>query len=217
MIRNNYLLNFFFLVFFLFSLNCFSPVDAYNTDLVNAFKTGLNDHSIVRKALNSINDLNLGCVLNIDDLNALHVKRIIDTLDINLDALKTIGSSKFLGVQGSTCSRTCRSDCSGIYVYINFHFNVVQFGKMDTGCPGEKACDGLDACCMVHDACVGENGYLSEYCNQNLLNCMTDLKKSGGQYHAFEGNKCDVNKVICDISFIIKIAVLAGQSLPDKH
>ncbi|KAJ4820059.1 Phospholipase A2 family protein [Rhynchospora pubera] len=28
---------------------------------------------------------------------------------------------------------------------------------MYTGCPGEKPCDALDACCMVHDACVTAN------------------------------------------------------------
>lgn len=27
-------------------------------------------------------------------------------------------------------------------------------GILYSGCPGEKPCDGLDACCMKHDACV---------------------------------------------------------------
>lgn len=27
-------------------------------------------------------------------------------------------------------------------------------GLLYSGCPGEKPCDGLDACCMKHDACV---------------------------------------------------------------
>ena len=26
-----------------------------------------------------------------------------------------------------------------------------------TGCPGEKPCDGLDACCKDHDACIGSD------------------------------------------------------------
>jgi hypothetical protein len=27
-------------------------------------------------------------------------------------------------------------------------------GLLYSGCPGEKPCDGLDACCMKHDACI---------------------------------------------------------------
>lgn len=27
-------------------------------------------------------------------------------------------------------------------------------GVSYTGCPGEAPCDALDACCMLHDACV---------------------------------------------------------------
>ena len=27
-------------------------------------------------------------------------------------------------------------------------------GVKYTGCPGEAPCDALDACCMIHDACV---------------------------------------------------------------
>lgn len=27
-------------------------------------------------------------------------------------------------------------------------------GLLYSGCPGERPCDGLDACCMKHDACV---------------------------------------------------------------
>jgi hypothetical protein len=30
-------------------------------------------------------------------------------------------------------------------------------GLLYSGCPGEKPCDGLDACCMNHDACVVKN------------------------------------------------------------
>ena len=27
-------------------------------------------------------------------------------------------------------------------------------GVSYTGCPGESPCDVIDACCMLHDACV---------------------------------------------------------------
>ncbi|PON85979.1 Phospholipase A [Trema orientale] len=80
-----------------------------------------------------------------------------------------------------------------------------------------KPCDGLDACCMVHDACVDKKGYLSKECNQNLLNCVKKFKKSGGQNQTFKGNKCNVKKVIRDISVVMKVALLASGSLPDRH
>jgi secretory phospholipase A2 len=35
---------------------------------------------------------------------------------------------------------------------------LLRYGKycglLYSGCPGEKPCDGLDACCMKHDQCV---------------------------------------------------------------
>lgn len=35
---------------------------------------------------------------------------------------------------------------------------LLRYGKycgvLYGGCPGEKPCDGLDACCMKHDACI---------------------------------------------------------------
>ena len=38
----------------------------------------------------------------------------------------------------------------------------IRYGKYcgigHSGCPGEEPCDDLDACCMVHDSCVGAKG-----------------------------------------------------------
>ena len=35
---------------------------------------------------------------------------------------------------------------------------LLRYGKycglLYSGCPGERPCDGLDACCMKHDQCV---------------------------------------------------------------
>lgn len=43
-----------------------------------------------------------------------------------------------------------------MYIYIVPPF--LRYGKycglLYSGCPGEKPCDGLDACCMMHDHCV---------------------------------------------------------------
>lgn len=38
----------------------------------------------------------------------------------------------------------------------------IRYGKYCgvgwTGCRGEKPCDDLDACCKIHDECVGKKG-----------------------------------------------------------
>uniref|UniRef100_A0A2P2JPD0 Phospholipase A2 homolog 1 n=1 Tax=Rhizophora mucronata TaxID=61149 RepID=A0A2P2JPD0_RHIMU len=52
------------------------------------------------------------------------------------------------------CSRTC--------VAMNCNSIGIRYGKYCgvgwTGCPGEKPCDDLDACCKIHDECVEKKG-----------------------------------------------------------
>ncbi|KAH7546661.1 hypothetical protein FEM48_Zijuj01G0225100 [Ziziphus jujuba var. spinosa] len=86
-------------------------------------------------------------------------------------------------------------------------------GLLYSGCPGQIPCDGLDACCMKHDACVQSknNDYLSQECSQNFINCMENFRKSKGR--TFKGNKCDVDDVIDVISVVMKAALLAGRYL----
>jgi len=44
---------------------------------------------------------------------------------------------------------------------------LLRYGKycglLYSGCPGERPCDGLDACCMKHDQCVQSKN--SEFSN----------------------------------------------------
>ena len=46
----------------------------------------------------------------------------------------------------------------------------IRYGKYCgvgwTGCAGEKPCDDVDACCQIHDDCVGMNG---NYSAANLI------------------------------------------------
>ncbi|KAL6001542.1 Phospholipase A2-alpha, partial [Asimina triloba] len=86
-------------------------------------------------------------------------------------------------------------------------------GLLYSGCPGEEPCDGLDACCLKHDACVQakDNDYLSQECNQGFLDCIADFRASGSP--TFEGNKCAVGEVVDVISVVIEAAVLAGRLL----
>ncbi|MQM04438.1 hypothetical protein Taro_037235 [Colocasia esculenta] len=94
---------------------------------------------------------------------------------------------------------------------------LLRYGKfcgiLYSGCPGEKPCDGLDACCQIHDACVQSkhDDYLSQECNRNFLNCMKRFKSS--RRPTFKGNKCSVVEVVDVISFFIEAALLAGRAL----
>ncbi|KAM0827947.1 hypothetical protein ACQ4PT_067865 [Festuca glaucescens] len=84
-------------------------------------------------------------------------------------------------------------------------------GILYSGCPGERPCDPLDACCMRHDYCVqAKNDYLSTQCNESLLECLAELREGGG---TFEGNKCMIDEVIDVITVVIEAAVVAGRVL----
>ncbi|EMS53789.1 Phospholipase A2-like protein 3 [Triticum urartu] len=84
-------------------------------------------------------------------------------------------------------------------------------GILYSGCPGERPCDPLDACCMHHDNCVlVKNDYLSTECNEGLLECLAELRAGTG---TFEGNKCMIDEVIDVITVVIEAAVVAGRVL----
>ncbi|CAK9154967.1 unnamed protein product [Ilex paraguariensis] len=86
-------------------------------------------------------------------------------------------------------------------------------GLLYGGCPGEKPCDGLDACCMKHDACIQakNNEYLSQECSQSFLNCIARFKRSGGQ--TFKGNTCSVDELVKVMTTVMNAALLAGRVL----
>ncbi|KAK1554493.1 hypothetical protein Q3G72_013001 [Acer saccharum] len=108
------------------------------------------------------------------------------------------------------CSRKCESEFCAVPPLLRYG---KYCGLLYSGCPGERPCDGLDACCMNHDACVQSknNDYLSQECSQNFLNCMTNFQKTGG--HSFKGNTCSVDEVIDVITAVMDAALLAGRVL----
>ncbi|CAM8911009.1 unnamed protein product [Rhodiola kirilowii] len=108
------------------------------------------------------------------------------------------------------CSRKCESDFCSVPPLLRYG---KYCGLMYSGCPGERPCDGLDACCLSHDACVQSknNGYLSQECSQKFLSCMKSFKQSGA--HSFKGNTCDTDDVIDVISVVMEAALLAGRYL----
>ncbi|XP_072972963.1 phospholipase A2 homolog 3 [Typha angustifolia] len=112
-------------------------------------------------------------------------------------------------VSKQQCSRKCESDHCTAPPFLRYG---KYCGILYSGCPGEKPCDALDACCMVHDACVQakHNDYLSTECNENFLDCLARLREGS---ETFEGNRCMVDQVIDVITLVIEAAVLAGRVL----
>ncbi|KAL9224581.1 hypothetical protein vseg_000602 [Gypsophila vaccaria] len=111
---------------------------------------------------------------------------------------------------GKECSRKCESEFCSVPPLLRYG---KYCGLLYSGCPGEMPCDGLDACCMTHDACVQSKGddYLSEECSKKLISCMESFKAKGA--HTFKGSTCDANDVIQVIKFVMEAALLAGRVL----
>ncbi|XP_038878664.1 phospholipase A2-alpha [Benincasa hispida] len=106
------------------------------------------------------------------------------------------------------CSRKCESEFCSVPPLLRYG---KYCGLLYSGCPGERPCDGLDACCMKHDACVvaKNDDYLSQECSQSFINCMENFKRSKSA--PFKGNKCEVDEVIDVISFVMEAALIAGR------
>ncbi|MED6174834.1 Phospholipase A2-alpha, variant 2 [Stylosanthes scabra] len=111
-------------------------------------------------------------------------------------------------MQSKECSRKCESSFCSVPPLLRYG---KYCGLLYSGCPGEKPCDGLDACCMNHDQCVQakNNDYLSEECSKTFIECMSKFKKSGGP--TFKGNTCKVDDVIRVIDIVMEAALLAGR------
>ncbi|KAK6941750.1 hypothetical protein RJ641_027127 [Dillenia turbinata] len=123
-----------------------------------------------------------------------------------------------IGVQSTgadvSVSKECSSKCESEFCSVPPFLRYGKYcGLLYSGCPGEKPCDGLDACCMKHDACVQAKGndYLSMECSQNFINCMENFRNSRSR--TFKGNKCDVDEVVDVISLVMEAALLAGRAL----
>ncbi|KAJ1275798.1 hypothetical protein BS78_05G164100 [Paspalum vaginatum] len=113
----------------------------------------------------------------------------------------------------SECSRTCESErCTS---------PLMRYGKYCgvsyTGCPGEVPCDAIDACCMLHDACVEatDNDYLNMWCNQSLLDCVAAARPTAVAA-TFQGNQCNVTEVADEITILVEAAVYAKSILHHK-
>ncbi|KAL0374456.1 UNVERIFIED_CONTAM: putative phospholipase A21 [Sesamum radiatum] len=73
------------------------------------------------------------------------------------------------------CSKTCVAEnCDTIGIRYGKYCGVGW-----SGCPGEKPCDDLDACCEIHDECVEKNGMTNIKCHEKFKRCIKKVHKSG--------------------------------------
>ncbi|CAH9098502.1 unnamed protein product [Cuscuta europaea] len=73
--------------------------------------------------------------------------------------------------------------CSTRCIAENCNSIGIKYGKYCgvgwTGCPGEKPCDDLDACCKIHDDCVEKAGMTNVKCHEKFTKCIKKVQKSG--------------------------------------
>ncbi|XP_062090978.1 probable phospholipase A2 homolog 1 [Humulus lupulus] len=89
----------------------------------------------------------------------------------------------FLTVGARCSSNDSEVRCSRICVAQNCNSVGIRYGKFCgvgwTGCPGEKPCDDLDACCKIHDECVTKKGLTNIKCHEKFKRCIKKVHKSG--------------------------------------
>ncbi|GAB2222973.1 hypothetical protein Droror1_Dr00017106 [Drosera rotundifolia] len=89
--------------------------------------------------------------------------------------LLVLGSPLTIDSQQVGCSTSC--------VAVNCNSVGIRYGKYcgvgHSGCPGEKPCDDLDACCKIHDECVDKHGMTNVKCHEKFKRCIKRVQKSG--------------------------------------
>ncbi|KAL1820512.1 hypothetical protein ACET3Z_015381 [Daucus carota] len=106
--------------------------------------------------------------------------------------------------QEVTCSTTCvAQNCDTIGIRYGKYCGVGW-----SGCPGEKPCDDLDACCKVHDDCVGQKGMNNVECHQNFRHCIKKVQKSGKRGFS---EVCPVDVVMPTMDQGMEIAIMFSE------
>ncbi|XP_057447296.1 phospholipase A2-beta-like [Lotus japonicus] len=104
----------------------------------------------------------------------------------------------------ATCSRNCIAEhCDTLDIKYGKYCGVGYFG-----CPGEKPCDGLDACCMGHDECVTVFGMTHVKCHKRLKNCLIREQKTRNVGFSKE---CPYNRAAPTMIRGMDLAILLSQ------
>ena len=97
--------------------------------------------------------------------------------------------ASFVASDQPPCATTCHA--------LNCDNTGIRYGKYcgvgHGGCPGEKPCDSVDACCKRHDSCVEEAGIFSaNKCHKDFIQC---LDKRGNRKDGFS-EECPYSTVV---------------------
>jgi len=108
----------------------------------------------------------------------------------------TTGTKPTSAHDSHSCSRTCVCTPGGLMYYGRF----CGFGY--SGCDGVVPCDGVDACCQIHDACAGSHGMFDCNCTTALTDCLACAM------YRDESWRCDLREtaalnMMADIKFIV--------------
>ncbi|XP_065859459.1 probable phospholipase A2 homolog 1 [Euphorbia lathyris] len=91
--------------------------------------------------------------------------------------------SVFLVAVADSANNESQVRCSKTCIVENCNTIGIKYGKYCgvgwSGCPGEKPCDDLDACCKIHDECVEKKGLTNIKCHEKFKNCIRKVKKTG--------------------------------------
>ncbi|XP_010490283.1 PREDICTED: phospholipase A2-beta-like [Camelina sativa] len=119
-------------------------------------------------------------------------------------------------VRSKECTRTCTTqNCDTISIRYGKYCGFGHFG-----CPGEEPCDDLDACCMVHDHCVGSKGMTNISCHKKFQLCVNSLsnsiKQSKDEKVGF-AKQCPYSVVIPTVNQGMDIGILFSQLCNDIY
>ncbi|XP_047947239.1 probable phospholipase A2 homolog 1 [Salvia hispanica] len=102
------------------------------------------------------------------------------------------------------CSTTCAAEnCDTIGIRYGKYCGVGW-----TGCAGEKPCDDVDACCQIHDDCVGMNGVINIQCHEEFKKCLKKVHISGKEGFS---KACPYDTTIPTMIQGMDIAILLSQ------
>ncbi|KAK6944853.1 hypothetical protein RJ641_025955 [Dillenia turbinata] len=89
----------------------------------------------------------------------------------------------FFFIFSESANSDSQGRCSKRCVAENCNTIGIRYGKYCgvgwSGCPGEKPCDDLDACCKIHDECVDKKGMTNVKCHEKFKTCIKKVQKSG--------------------------------------
>ncbi|KAK4432931.1 putative phospholipase A21 [Sesamum alatum] len=105
-----------------------------------------------------------------------------------------------------------QTECSRSCVVENCNEIGIRYGKYCgvgwTGCAGEKPCDDLDACCLLHDHCVALHGLTNINCHEECKRCIKEVEKSGRV--GFSSN-CTYERAVPTLVQCMDMSILFSQ------